>query len=69
LATLILSVAAQPILQAQERHLLRADEILWTGDEPGFTRMETELVQRLRKATLKAMAENPATDKPAQEEH
>jgi len=67
LATLILSVAAQPILQAQERHLLRADEILWTGDEPGFTRMETELVQRLRKATLKAMAENPLADKPAQE--
>ena len=67
LATLVLSVAGHPILRAQERHLLRTDEILWSCDEPGFTRMESELVQRLRKATLGAMAGNPATDKPAQE--
>jgi hypothetical protein len=67
LATLVLSVAGHPILRAQERHLLRTDEILWVGDEPGLTRIENELTQRLRKATLKAMAENPPPNRQAQE--
>jgi hypothetical protein len=58
-AILILGLVVQPILRHRERHLLRADTILWLGDEPGFTNIEAELINRLRQDTLDAMAKHP----------
>lgn len=58
-AILILGLVVQPILRHRERHLLRADTILWLGDEPGFTNIEAELTNRLRQGTLDAMAKHP----------
>lgn len=58
-AILILGLVVQPILRHRERRLLRADTIFWMGDKPGFTYIETELVNRLRQKTLDAMAKHP----------
>jgi hypothetical protein len=58
LAALLLSVCAQPILHAQERHLVRTENRRSDG-EIGFTEVETKLVQHLRQSTLQAMAANP----------
>jgi hypothetical protein len=58
-ASLIMGLVVRPILVAQERRLFQADTLLAKSGPDGFSRIETELVNRLRNATLKAMAENP----------
>jgi hypothetical protein len=58
LAALLLSVCAQPILHAQERHLVQAESTRVDGGV-GFTSVEARLVQGLRETTLQAMAANP----------
>jgi hypothetical protein len=59
LAALMLSLIVQPILQAQERRFLRADTLVWSTEEAGFTPFETRLVTQLRGAMLQVMAANP----------
>jgi hypothetical protein len=58
-ASLIMGLVVRPLLVAQERRFFQKDTLLAKSGPDGISRIETELVNRLRNATLKAMAENP----------